>query len=448
MSAAPHMLGWAGVVRLGLVQTALGAVVVLPTSTFNRVMQVELGLLALIPAGLVAFQYLVQLSRPHWGHWSDRGGRRTPWILAGMAVLCVGGVLAAWGVYWLERDVLVGMALSIFAYLVIGIGCGAAGTTLLALLAARVPKERRPAAASLVWIMMIVGLAVSAIVAGQLLEPFSMERLMAVSAGVSLIAFVVSVGALHHVERRTTAIAEEAEAAAEKRPFLQAVAEVWRDGDARRFTYFVFIAMLAFKAQDIVLEPFAGELFDFTVRQSTQLSGFMDLGVLSGLLAVAFLGRRVGSLRQWTTAGCLLSAAAFVGLATAAGVGPGWPVVANVVTLGFGNGAFAGAAIASMMALAADGGPGREGVRLGVWGAAQALGFGLAGLLGAFTKDVTLAVNGSEAAAYGAVFGLESALFVAAALLAASVGGSTRTGMDKDTPLVGDLEAAEFAARG
>ena len=87
-------LGWLAIVRLGLVQTALGAIVVLTTSTLNRVMVVELLLPAMLPGALVALHYAVQLARPCFGHGSDTTGRRTPWILGGMAVLAAGGTLA------------------------------------------------------------------------------------------------------------------------------------------------------------------------------------------------------------------------------------------------------------------------------------------------------------------------------------------------------------------
>ena len=72
--------------RLGLVQTALGAVVVLTTSTLNRVMVVELALPALLPGLLVALHYAVQITRPRMGHGSDTGGRRTPWIVGGLCL--------------------------------------------------------------------------------------------------------------------------------------------------------------------------------------------------------------------------------------------------------------------------------------------------------------------------------------------------------------------------
>ncbi len=62
-------LGWLGIARLGLVQSSLGAIVVLTTSTINRVMIVELSLLAVIPGLLVAWHYALQVLRPRWGTW-------------------------------------------------------------------------------------------------------------------------------------------------------------------------------------------------------------------------------------------------------------------------------------------------------------------------------------------------------------------------------------------
>ena len=93
----PAPLGWLGIIRLGLVQTALGAIVVLTTSALNRVMVVELALPATLPGILVGIHYALQMLRPRMGYGSDMGGRRTPWIIGGMAVLALGGVLAAAG---------------------------------------------------------------------------------------------------------------------------------------------------------------------------------------------------------------------------------------------------------------------------------------------------------------------------------------------------------------
>ena len=164
-------LGWFGIVRLGLVQTALGAIVVLTTSALNRVMVVELALPATLPGVLVGIHYALQMLRPRWGYGSDMGGRRTPWILGGMAVLGLGGVLAAVATALMGTTFMPGLALSVLAFLLIGLGVGAAGTSLLVLLAARVDEKRRAAAASIVWIMMIAGFILTTAIGGRWLDP-------------------------------------------------------------------------------------------------------------------------------------------------------------------------------------------------------------------------------------------------------------------------------------
>ena len=91
----PGGLNWLGIVRLGLVQTCLGAIFVMMTSTINRVMIVELALPAMVPGLLLALHHAVQILRPAWGYRADLGGRRTPWIIGGMGILAFGGACAA-----------------------------------------------------------------------------------------------------------------------------------------------------------------------------------------------------------------------------------------------------------------------------------------------------------------------------------------------------------------
>jgi BCD family chlorophyll transporter-like MFS transporter len=421
--------GWVAIARLGLVQACLGAVVVMTTSTLNRVMVVELALPALLPGLLVAMHYLVQVARPRMGYGSDIGRRRTPWIVGGMAVLASGGTLAAVATAWMGSERSAGIALAIVAFLLIGLGVSASGTSLLVLLAKRVEAPRRAAAATAVWLMMIVGFAVTAGVAGRLLDPYSPARLIAVTAGVSVLAVLLTLVATWRLEGAAAPDVEPAEAperAAPKPAFREALAQVWAEPVARRFTLFVFISMLAYSAQDLILEPFAGSVFGFTPGQSTGLSGVQHGGVLVGMLAAAFAGRgtRFGSLRTWQIGGCLVSALMLLGLVAAGVVGPAWPFRANVFALGVANGAFSIAAIASMMRLAGEGRHAREGTRMGLWGAAQAVAFGLGGLVGTAASDLARWLIGTPAHAYAAVFAFEALLFVAAAALAAQLGRS------------------------
>ncbi len=414
-------LGWLGIVRLGLVQSAIGAIVMLATSLLNRVMVVEYGLPAALPAGLVAWHYAVQLSRPAWGHGSDRGRRRTPWVLFGMAILALGVLLAIDALSLLAARSAFGFLLSVVAFTMIGAGVGAAGTSLLALLATRVAPERRAAAASITWIMMIAGIAVTAGVAGTLLEPFSLPRLTMIGRAVAGGALIVSIAAVWGIEGATRPLASPV-ASAPTVSFRAALRELWADIEARRFIVFLFLSMLAYSMQELILEPFAGLLFGFTPGQSTQLSGVQHGGVLTGMILVGvggslFGGRSAARMRRWVVGGCVGSAVALVGLAVAARVGPAWPLAANAALLGVANGVFSVSAIGAMMGLA-NAENGREGVRMGVWGAAQAIAFGLGGLIGAVGVDAGRALIGSTSETFAIVFGAEALLFVCAASFA------------------------------
>ena len=448
--------GWGHIARLGLVQAALGAVVVLTTSTLNRIMVVELALPALLPGLLVALHYAVQIARPRMGHGTDVTGRHTPWIIGGMAVLALGGMASALGVVWMTWDRALGIALAVAGFVLIGLGVSAGGTSLLVLLAKRVAPTRRAAAATVVWMMMIAGFAVTAGVAGKLLDPYTPERLLQVTATVSCAAFALAVLALYRLEGAAAATRPAARLGERNKPgFAAALAQVWGEPAARQFTIFVFISMLAYSAQDLILEPFAGTVFAFTPGASTQLSGVQHGGVLLGMIIVALAcgsfgkrygGERFASLRAWTIGGCLASALALAGLVAAGFIGAAWPLKPNVFLLGVANGAFSIAAIGSMMRLAGEGHEAREGVRMGLWGAAQAVAFGLGGIVGTGASDLAhwLIVKtglGQAGTAYACVFFFEAGLFVLSAMLAARIGAATRIAPDSSSNRSGPAPA-------
>lgn len=421
-------LGWTAIVRLGLVQMALGGIVVLTTSTLNRILVVEQALPALVPGLLVGLHHVLQFLRPRMGHGTDCGGRSTPWILGGMAVLAAGGFIAALATTLVGDQRVPGLLLATLGYGLVGLGVSAAGTALLVLLAKQVAPERRARAATTVWMLMILGFALTAGTAGKLLDPYSPERLLMVSGGVSLLALCITVLALRGVEpRRPRAAAQPVPQVtaempgARQRRFREALAAVWSEPVARRFTIFVGVSMLAYSAQDLILEPFAGTVFGYSPAASTQLAGVQHGGVLLGMLLAA-TSRHPAALRWWAVGGCIASALALGGLAVAGWSGPGWPLQATVLALGAANGAFSIGAIGSMMRLADQGGPGREGLRMGLWGAAQAIAFAIGGLAGTAASDLAHALIQSPGPAYGAVFAAEAGLFLLSAVLAWRLG--------------------------
>ena len=412
-------LSWSQIFRLGLVQMALGAIVVLTTSTLNRLMVVEFSLPALLPGALVGLHYGIQLSRPRWGFRSDVGGNRTRWIIGGMITLALGGVGATYAVTLFALNYWLALSASILSYGMIGIGVGASGTSLLALLATATAANRRAAAATITWLMMIFGIALTAGVAGQFLDPYSPERLMAVVSTIAMLAVVLTVLAIWNIERSV-----RPRSSAPEVPFQKALREVWAESKTRNFTIFVFLSMNAYFMQELILEPYAGLVFGFTPGQSTSLSGAQNGGVFVGMLTVGIMatGFKIGSLRRWVMSGCYGSGAVLLLICLSGLMSTALNFTYLVVALGFFNGMFAVSAISAMMALASssEGRGQREGTRMGLWGAAQAIAAGFGGLSGAVLVDITRSFF-ADAPAFGAVFIFEAALFFAAALMAMRV---------------------------
>jgi BCD family chlorophyll transporter-like MFS transporter len=154
-------------------------------------------------------------------------------------------------------------------------------------------------------------------------------------------------------------------------------------------------------------------------------------GVLIGMALVGVAGSLFSGpgrpvLKILTVGGCVLSAIALGALAFAAMAAPAWPLSANIALLGFANGAFAVAAIGTMMELAGSGKPQREGIRMGVWGAAQAISFGLGGFAGTVLIDLARSITQNVPVSFAAVFTLEAGLFVVSALMAMRISGRRR----------------------
>ena len=138
-------------------------------------------------------------------------------------------------------------------------------------------------------------------------------------------------------------------------------------------------------------------------------------------VGIAATGLRIGSLRFWVMAGCAGSALALLVIAASGQMAAGAAIIQpTAMGPGFFNGMFAVAAIGSMMALAGEGREAREGTRMGLWGAAQAIAAGLGGVLGAGAVDLARHVMATSSA-FGLVFTIEAGLFVVATLMAAQI---------------------------
>jgi BCD family chlorophyll transporter-like MFS transporter len=336
-----------------------------------------------------------------------------------MLILGIGANLATLSLMFFDSNPFLAMLLSIFSYTLIGLGVGASGTSLLALMAKHTAERRRPAAAMITWLMMIFGIAVTAGFVGVLLNPYSIELLLRIVAGLTVLTLIVSIISTWKIENSLDKVRRKG---VDKVPLLEELKSLWEHSKTRNFTIFVFLSMTAYFMQELILEPYAGIVFQYTPSETTSLSGMQNGGVFIGMLTVGILATalKLGTLKSWVQAGCFGSCLMLIAIMLLGQFNSSFPLEFAVIGLGFFNGMFAVAAIGSMMSLAGSGSKSREGTRMGLWGAAQAIAAGFGGLLGTILVDLLQMVNLSPVNAYGMVFSLEASLFVLAALLAST----------------------------
>ena len=429
-------MNWFSIFRLGLVQLCIGSSVVIPLSTLNRLMKVELALPATIAGFLIALHYAVQLTRVNWGHLSDKSQNRSQWIVLGMLILGIGGILASASIPLIENRFSYGIILALLSYSLIGFGVGAAGTPLLALLATYSSKSQKGFAASITFLMMILGLAITGITVGTILDPYSHQKLLKITSSLAIITIIISFLSLRNLERslQNSSHALTPNTINSDVPIFEGIKKVWMEREARLFTIFIFISMGAFSMQDPILEPFAGEVFGFTVGESTKLDGFHKIGTLIGIISVVLClskfrigfgslsivkNERLGSEKLWLITGCLFSALSLFIISLLA-LTLKEPNLLNSVVFIFGisNGVFTAGVLGTMLHLASRGsGDNKEGTRMGIWGAAQAYATMIAVFFSTLLVDILGLVMTSLPSVYGIVFLTAASFFIASAYL-------------------------------
>ena len=429
-------MNWFSILRLGLIQLCIGSSVVIPLSTLNRLMKVELALPATIAGFLIALHYAVQLTRVNWGYLSDKTQNRSQWIILGMLILGIGGVLASASIPLIEGSFAYGIMLAFFSYTLIGFGVGAAGTPLLALLASYSSKSQKGFAASITFLMMILGLAITGITAGIILDPYSHQKLIKITTSLAIITNILSYLSLKNLEKtlRNNADVRTPNAINYNEPFLEGIKKIWMEREARLFTIFIFISMGAFSMQDPILEPFAGEVFGFAVGESTKLDGFHKIGTLIGIILIILClskfrigfgslsfvkNERLGSEKFWLITGCLFSALSLI-IISVLGLTFRDPGILNSVVFLFGisNGVFTAGILGTMLHLASRGsGHINTGTRMGIWGAAQAYATMIAVFVSTVLVDILGLMMNSLPSVYGIVFLTAASFFIAAAFL-------------------------------
>lgn len=390
--------------RLSLFQVSVGMASVMLLGTLNRVMIVELGVMAWIVAVMIAIPVLVAPFRALLGFRSDTyrsaiGWKRIPYLWFGSLWQFGGFAIMPFGLLLLTGDQAVGPTWAgevgaALAFLLTGLGMHMTQTAGLALAADRATDETRPQVVALLYVMLLVGMAVAAIVIGTLLKDFSQIRLIQVVQGAAVMTVVLNVIALWKQERVNPMTRAQRDAA--KPTFGDAWRDLTNGNSAARLLVVVFLGTLAFNMQDVLLEPYGGEVLDLSVSATTLLTAMWSFGALIGFgFAARWLKRRMNPYSM-SARGLLVGLVAFSAVIFAAPLNSGVLFFAGAFGIGLGSGLFAISTLTAAMTLE-TGALAGKGLALGAWGAAQATAAGASIFIGGALRDVvhTTAMSGT-----------------------------------------------------
>ncbi|WP_373634880.1 PucC family protein [Yoonia sp. SS1-5] len=381
--------------RLSLFQVSVGMAAVMLLGTLNRVMIVELGIGAMLVAAMIAIPVLVAPFRALVGFKSDNyksaiGWKRIPYLWFGTMWQFGGLAIMPMALLVLSGDRTIdwpwaGYAGAGLAFLLTGIGMHMTQTAGLALAADRATEETRPKVVALLYVMHLVGMAISAVLIGALLRDYSALRLVQVVQGTAVVTLLLNLIALWRQEKMSPMT--KAQRAAASPTFKDAWKDLASGGDAGRLLAVVFLGTMAFNMQDVLLEPYGGEILGLSVSATTLLTAMWAGGALVGFgLAARWLSKGVTPYRM-ATRGILAGIAAFCAVIFSAPMESPVLFYAGAALIGFGGGLFGVSTLTAAMTMPTIGNAGR-GLALGAWGAAQATGAGLSIFIGGTVRDL------------------------------------------------------------
>lgn len=394
------------IVRIGLFQFAAGGLSVLFLGVLNRVMRVELGLDLLTVTLLVGGgHYLGALVAIPFGYYSDRhpigGYRRTFYIFFGALIAMLILISSPWVVRWVAADPSSGrILLGFIFFLAEGVSTYVAGTAYLSLITDLTDPGERGQVTGWVWTLLMVGIIFTGISSGFALDPYSIERVIQLFFVAAAVVAVLSVIALWGQERRTSGEVKRREGS-----LPAAFSSIIENREARWFGAFLFLSMFSYFMQDVLLEPFGGDVFGLSAAETTRFNAYMGVGVVTAML---FGGMRLIPDRgkPWTTSlGIVLMVLSFGGLALSSLLGFAQALPVIILALGVGAGFFTVGGVALMMDMTSTA---HTGMFVGAWTLIQAFAKGPTAIVGGALYTLITSLGFSVGQAYAGVFLLEA----------------------------------------
>jgi MFS transporter, BCD family, chlorophyll transporter len=423
--AATTELPLGRLLRLSLFQVTVGMATALLIGTLNRVMIVEMGVSAWLVSLMVALPLVFAPFRALVGFRSDThrsvlGWRRVPYIWFGTLLQFGGLAIMPFALILLSGDTRgpwwLGHASAALAFLLVGAGLQTTQTAGLALATDLAPAQARPRVVALMYVMLLAGTLVSGLAFGVALDQFSQLRLIQVVQGAAVLTMVLNIIALWKQEARNPA----ATAHDLPHPTFRATWSAFaRQAQALRFLVALGLGTAAFSMQDVILEPYGGEILRLPVGATTTLTAIMAGGALTAFAASArWLGRGTDPHRL-SALGTLVGLVAFSCVIFAEPLDSPALFRVGALLIGFGGGLFSVGTLTAAMGLESQG---LTGLALGAWGAVYATAYGVAMALGGALRDFVsgLATQGAlgpvlhtPAIGYSFVYHLELVLMFA-----------------------------------
>jgi BCD family chlorophyll transporter-like MFS transporter len=415
--AATADLPLSRLLRLSLFQVSVGMALVMLVGTLNRVMIVELKVPSALVSVMVAMPLLFAPLRALIGFRSDKhqsalGWRRVPFIwmgtllqFGGFAIMPFALLVLAGAGEAANAPAWIGQLGAGVAFLLVGAGLHTTQTAGLALATDLAPPESQPKVVGLMYVMLLVGMIGSAFIYGELLADYSAGRLVQVVQGAALVTMILNVIAVwkqeaRHSARRDVPPADES--------FVEAFGAFCKGGQAVRRLFVLGAGTMAFQMEDVLLEPYGGDILGLSVSSTTSLTATLAFGSLIGFSWASRVLSRGSDPFLMAGGGVLLGIPAFLLVIASGYLQTPWMFGFGAFLIGCGVGLFGhGTLTATMVTAPRD----KVGLALGAWGAVQATAAGLAMAIGGILRDL-VAARYDSFTGYNTVYALETVLLV------------------------------------
>lgn len=395
------------IIRLSAVHIAVALTLLPIDSTLNRIMISELKIPASLVALLIAVPYLFSPMQMWIGALSERaplwGWRRSPYIIIGILLCASGAALAPHAAFAIHAGVWWGIALGFVAFGAWGLGFNFATVSYLSLATELSGPGQRTKVVGVMWFSLILSMIIGGILFARSIDPYTHERLITAFYGITGIALIIGLIGVIGLEPR------HREVIVEHKLGMRATWQLMsQNPQAKYFFVYLIVLLIAILGQDVLLEPYAADVFGVPPAETTRYTSFWGMAFLVALLITSSLSNRFG-LKPTAGAGAIIAASGLATIICAGLLHSVELLIPGLMVFGFGAGISTATNLALMFDMTITG---QVGVFIGAWGVADALARLGGTVLSGVIRDVVVYGLGSTVGGYAIVFAIEMCLLI------------------------------------